>query len=87
MIADPKALQHILHLTGYRYPKSADRAHFNELVVGKGLVTVQGWCFRCITVNARSSMKFCRRSTPSSAEGHNSRIQRSADKGFPSFVP
>jgi len=43
MLADPKALQHILHMTGYRYPKSVDRAHFNELVVGKGLVTVQGW--------------------------------------------
>jgi hypothetical protein len=43
MLADPKALQHILHTTGYRYLKSVDRAHFNELVVGKGLVSVQGW--------------------------------------------
>ncbi|KAI0306242.1 cytochrome P450 [Multifurca ochricompacta] len=38
MLADPKALQYILHMTGYHYPKSTDRAHFNELVVGKGLV-------------------------------------------------
>jgi len=42
MVADPKALQYLLHMTGYRYPKSADRAHFNEIVVGKGLVSVQG---------------------------------------------
>ncbi|KAI0263463.1 cytochrome P450 [Gloeopeniophorella convolvens] len=42
MIADPKALQYILHMPGYNYPKATDRAKFNELVVGKGLVSIQG---------------------------------------------
>ncbi|KAI0263461.1 cytochrome P450 [Gloeopeniophorella convolvens] len=42
MIADPKALQYILHMPGYNFPKATDRAKFNELVVGKGLVSIQG---------------------------------------------
>jgi hypothetical protein len=44
MIADPKAVQHVLHKPGYHYDKAAPRAHFNELVVGKGLVSVCGLC-------------------------------------------
>ncbi|KAI0293607.1 hypothetical protein BC826DRAFT_1015123 [Russula brevipes] len=39
---DPKAVQHVLHKPGYHYDKAAPRAHFNELVVGKGLVSVGG---------------------------------------------
>jgi hypothetical protein len=44
MLADPKAVQHVLHKPGYHYDKAAPRAHFNELVVGKGLVAVCGLC-------------------------------------------
>ncbi|KAH9989045.1 cytochrome P450 [Russula compacta] len=39
MLADPKAIQHVLHKPGYHYDKAVDRAHFNELVVGKGLAS------------------------------------------------
>jgi len=87
MLADPRALQYLLHQTGYRYPKSVDRAHFNELVVGKGLVTVQGWYFYCMTTNTRSSVEPRRRSTSPSAEGHNTRVQRTAITVIPSLVP
>ena len=44
MLADPKAIQHVLHKPGYHYDKAVPRAHFNELVVGKGLVSVCGLC-------------------------------------------
>ncbi|KAI0263459.1 cytochrome P450 [Gloeopeniophorella convolvens] len=42
MLADPKALQYIFHTPGYNFPKAADRAKFNQLVVGKGLISIQG---------------------------------------------
>jgi hypothetical protein len=85
MVADPKALQYLLHMTGYRYPKSADRAHFNEIVVGKGLVSVQGW-YLCMNIKFHSSIEQCRRSTSPSAEGHSPCVQRTAITIFPSFV-
>ena len=87
MLADPRALQYLLHQTGYRYPKSVDRAHFNELVVGKGLVTVQGWYLYHMTINTRSSVEPHRRSASPSAEGHNTCVQRTAITIIPSLVP
>ncbi len=85
MVADPKALQYLLHMTGYRYPKSADRAHFNEIVVGKGLVSVQGW-YLCMNIKFHSSIEQCRRSTSPPAEGHSPCVQCTAITIFPSFV-
>ena len=51
MLADPKAMKHILHDSGgYHYPKSAERAQFISLVTGNGIVAAQGCtplkCFR-----------------------------------------
>ena len=40
MLADPKALQHILQ--GYNYPKRADFRQSIRLVTGTGLVYVEG---------------------------------------------
>jgi cytochrome P450 len=43
MLADPKAIKHILHSAGsYHYPKAAERAHILKQVTGNGLVTVEG---------------------------------------------
>ncbi|KAN0129562.1 cytochrome P450 [Lactarius tabidus] len=42
MLADPKAIKHILHSAGYHYPKAAERAQILNLVSGNGLATVQG---------------------------------------------
>ncbi|PBK68293.1 cytochrome P450 [Armillaria solidipes] len=36
MTSDPKAIQHILRSSGYRYPKTKDVAHLWEMMVGKG---------------------------------------------------
>ncbi|KAK0451236.1 cytochrome P450 [Desarmillaria tabescens] len=38
MTSDPKAIQHILRNSGYRYPKTKDVAHLWEMMVGKGLL-------------------------------------------------
>ncbi|SJL14375.1 uncharacterized protein ARMOST_17831 [Armillaria ostoyae] len=38
MTSDPKAIQHILRSSGYRYPKTKDVAHLWEMIVGKGLL-------------------------------------------------
>ncbi|KAK0219362.1 cytochrome P450 [Armillaria nabsnona] len=38
MTSDPKAIQHILRSSGYRYPKTKDVAHLWEMMVGKGLL-------------------------------------------------
>lgn len=42
LVADAKALQHILHTSGYRYPKAplVDRA--TKDLLGNGLVSVKG---------------------------------------------
>ena len=42
MLADPKAIKHILHSAGYHYPKAAERAQMIKLVTGHGLATVEG---------------------------------------------
>ncbi|TFK96159.1 cytochrome P450 [Pterulicium gracile] len=42
MVADPLALQHILHTSGYSYPKRVDVNHSAKLVVGDGIVVAIG---------------------------------------------
>ncbi|KAI9430949.1 cytochrome P450 [Lactarius psammicola] len=42
MLADPKAIKHILHTAGYHYPKTVDRAQFSKLITGNGIVGAQG---------------------------------------------
>jgi cytochrome P450 len=42
MLADPKAMKHILHSAGYHYPKSVERAQLNKVVAGNGIVAAQG---------------------------------------------
>ncbi|KAK0219095.1 cytochrome P450 [Armillaria fumosa] len=42
MTSDPKAIQHILRTSGYRYPKTKDVVHLWDMVVGRGLVAVTG---------------------------------------------
>ncbi|KAH9066249.1 cytochrome P450 [Lactarius vividus] len=42
MLADPKALKHILHSARYHYPKTIDRAQFSRLATGNGLVGAEG---------------------------------------------
>ncbi|KAH9066246.1 cytochrome P450 [Lactarius vividus] len=42
MLADPKALKHILHSARYHYPKTIDRAQFSRLATGNGLVAAEG---------------------------------------------
>ncbi|KAK0472463.1 cytochrome P450 [Armillaria novae-zelandiae] len=42
MTSDPKAIQHILRNSGYRYPKTKDVVHVWELAVGKSVVAAAG---------------------------------------------
>ncbi|TFY55001.1 hypothetical protein EVG20_g9479 [Dentipellis fragilis] len=42
MLTDPKALQYILHTSGYRFPKRADAVETTRLILGQGLVWAHG---------------------------------------------
>ncbi|KAA1474645.1 cytochrome P450 [Dentipellis sp. KUC8613] len=42
MLTDPKALQYILHTSGYRWPKRADTNETTRLFLGQGLVWAHG---------------------------------------------
>lgn len=42
MLADPRALQYILHTSGYRFPKSTDSQQITTLQFGHGVLSVEG---------------------------------------------
>ncbi|THH16717.1 hypothetical protein EW146_g3968 [Bondarzewia mesenterica] len=42
MLADPKAIQHILHTSGYHYPKSADARQIIRMITGTSIIWVDG---------------------------------------------
>ena len=42
MLADPKAIKHVLHSTGYRYTKAIESTHLSKIAAGNGLVSAQG---------------------------------------------
>jgi hypothetical protein len=48
VIADPKALRHIFHTSGYNFGKPKDALKMTELVFGKGLSWVQGSWFATV---------------------------------------
>jgi hypothetical protein len=42
MVADPKAIKHILHSAGYHYPKAMPEVHLSKIGAGNGIVVAQG---------------------------------------------
>jgi hypothetical protein len=42
MVADPKAIKHILHSAGYHYPKAMPEVQFSKIVAGNGIISAQG---------------------------------------------
>ncbi|KAF9024372.1 cytochrome P450 [Hymenopellis radicata] len=42
VLADPKAIQYVLHTSGYRFPKTGDSDHLSEMVFGPGIVSAAG---------------------------------------------
>jgi len=42
MVADPKAIKHILHSAGYPYLKATDRVQLMKLISGNGIIAAQG---------------------------------------------
>jgi hypothetical protein len=42
MVADPKALQYILHTSGYNFPKTPDASHTIRMLTGDGIGSTQG---------------------------------------------
>jgi hypothetical protein len=42
MVADPKALQYILHTSGYNIPKAPDASHVIRMLTGDGVGCTQG---------------------------------------------
>jgi len=41
-LADPKALQHVLHTSGYHYPKGREATQSIKLIVGEGIIWAHG---------------------------------------------
>ncbi|KAE9411101.1 cytochrome P450 [Gymnopus androsaceus JB14] len=42
MVADPRALQYVLHTSGYRFPKSIDSQQITKMMFGRGIVWAEG---------------------------------------------
>ena len=42
MVADPKALQYILHTSGYNFPKAPDASHVIRMLTGDGVGSANG---------------------------------------------
>jgi cytochrome P450 len=42
IVADPKALQYILHTSGYNFPKSPDASHIIRMLTGDGVGSTKG---------------------------------------------
>jgi hypothetical protein len=42
MVADPKALQYILHVSGYNFPKAPDASHTIRMLTGDGVGCTKG---------------------------------------------
>ena len=42
MLADPKAIKHILHSAGYNYPKAMPEVYLSKIVAGNGIASAQG---------------------------------------------
>ena len=41
-VANPKALQYILHTSGYHFPKRADNLQITKLITGEGIAYANG---------------------------------------------
>ncbi|KAH9173543.1 cytochrome P450, partial [Lactarius sanguifluus] len=46
MLADPKALKHVLHSAGYHYSRPIDRAQVSRMAIGNGIVVAEGQAHR-----------------------------------------
>ncbi|KAE9411099.1 cytochrome P450 [Gymnopus androsaceus JB14] len=42
MVADPRALQYVLHTSGYRFPKSIDSQQITKMMFGRGILWAEG---------------------------------------------
>jgi hypothetical protein len=42
MVADPKAIKHILHSPGYHYLKAMPEVHLSKIGAGNGIIAAQG---------------------------------------------
>ena len=42
LLSDPKALHHILHVSGYQYPKKTDVIQTIRLIMGRGIFWAEG---------------------------------------------
>jgi hypothetical protein len=86
MVADPKALQHIM--SGYHYPKKADFRQTIRLLTGTGLLYAEGplvsiphnQCYHILSMNCRS------RSSPSEKD-HGACVRSRPAPFFLSHLP
>src|SRR5579872_3162876 len=72
MVADPKAIHHILQGTTYLYEKPAITGEFLSLVMDWGLVSVEGELFGYLT--SFDPYFELRERTQTSEEGHDTRL-------------
>lgn len=59
MVADPKALQYILHSSGYNFPKRTDLLKITEMVTGKAALVCTHGTIISINWNEFHSQSLC----------------------------
>ena len=57
MVADPKAIKHILHSAGYHYPKAMPEVYLSKIAAGNGIASAQGlWFVRLCMIEDYNSL-------------------------------
>jgi hypothetical protein len=88
MVADPKALQYILHTSGYNFPKSQDASHVIRMLTGDGVGCTHGkLCHELGRTRNLNKMRLRRRNPSASEEGHGCRVFGTPFEGVSHTIP
>lgn len=80
MVADPKALQYILHTSGYNFPKAPDASHTIRMLTGDGVGCTKGELSRH---KLRAFLEnICRGNPSASEESYSGGVFRATFEGI-----
>lgn len=85
-LVDPKALQYVLHTSGYHFPKGKEVTQAIKLVIGQGVVWAHG--LQIFELPASMPLTYTSRHDPSTPEeNHDAGILCSPTQNLPSLIP
>ena len=87
MVADPKALQYILHTSGYNFPKSPDASHVIRMLTGDGVGCTHGKCFMKLIAPVSDKNAARRRNPSASEESYGRSVFCAPFKGVSHTIP